>query len=207
MVTVSRVLSRVEKREEPEILSLSDGVVLVIVALSAGERRTEPDFGRGVDPIDYGGDAELLGIGPAFGVRHRVAVGSGRDMVRRPGVRQQVACDLPDRELIERHVLAERIDNPVPVGPNRPAVVLLVTVGVGVSGKIEPPAGQMLAVRGGSCQPVERDLDRAPRIAGMLLDERVDIRGHRGQAGQVEAEPPEEDGGVGRRGRRQPSDL
>ena len=55
---------------------------------------------------------------------------------RRP--RQQIARDLFNTELIERHVRVEGSDDPIPIGPYRPPSILLVTVGIRVTRQIEP---------------------------------------------------------------------
>ena len=54
---------------------------------------------------------------------------------------QQVAGDLLDGELVERHVAVEGVDHPVAPAPHRALAVALVAVGVGVAGGVEPAAG------------------------------------------------------------------
>ena len=49
-----------------------------------------------------------------------IAVETRRDLLVERRVRQQVARDLLDRELIERHVAVERVDHPVAPRPHRP---------------------------------------------------------------------------------------
>src|SRR5262249_33278385 len=68
----------VEEGEELVVLALRQGVVLVVVTLSAAERQAEPDAGGGVDAIDDGLDAELLAIDAALAIGERVAVEAGR---------------------------------------------------------------------------------------------------------------------------------
>ena len=70
----------------------------------------------------------------------------GGDALVCGGIRQQVTGDLFDRELIEWHILIECLDDPVAVGPDRSRVVFFVTIGVRISGEIEPFARPPLAV-------------------------------------------------------------
>ena len=58
---------------------------------------------------------------------------------------QQVAGQLLDRELVERQVAVERVDDPVAVGPHLAVVVEVDAVRVGVAGRVEPVAAAMLA--------------------------------------------------------------
>ena len=86
---------------------------------------------------------------------------------------QQVAGELLDGELVERHVGVERLDHPVAVRPDRPRAVLLVAVGVGVAGQVEPAPGPALAVVRRGEQPVDQLLVGVRR---RVVDERVDLR-------------------------------
>ena len=65
-------------------------------------------------------------------------------------------ASLLDGELVERHVPVEGVDDPVAVGPDGAAVVLLVAVGVGVAGQVEPGPGLVFAVVRRGQQPVDR---------------------------------------------------
>ena len=60
-------------------------------------------------------------------------------------MRQQVAGDLLDDELVVRHVVVERIDDPVAIHPHEPRLVLFEAVGIGIAGRIEPDAAPALA--------------------------------------------------------------
>ena len=63
-------------------------------------------------------------------------------------VRQQVAGELLDRELVERLVGVERPDDVVAVGPDRARRVVGVAGRVGVAGQVEPHPAPVLAVGG-----------------------------------------------------------
>ncbi len=60
-------------------------------------------------------------------------------------VRQQVAGELLDGELVERQVLVEGLDHPVAVRPHLAVVVEVDAVRVGVAGDVEPVPAAMLA--------------------------------------------------------------
>ena len=108
-----------EEGEQPEVVLLAERIVLVVVALRAGERRAQPDRRGRVDAIDEDFVQRLLRIDAAFLVGHRVAMEAAGDLLLDRGVRQHVAGDLLDRELVERHVAVERVDDPVAVLPDR----------------------------------------------------------------------------------------
>ena len=102
VVVAVRVGRLVEEREQLEELLLGEGVVFVVVALRAAERRAHPNLHRRVDAVDDGSDAELLVVGPALGVVHRLAVERRRQLLLQGRARQQVSRELLDRELVER---------------------------------------------------------------------------------------------------------
>ena len=72
---------------------------------------------------------------------------AGGDLLLEGGVGKQVAGELLDRELVERHVGVEGIDDPIAVAPGEgPAGVFFVAVAVGVARGIEPVAAPALPV-------------------------------------------------------------
>ena len=70
---------------------------------------------------------------------------TGGNFLRLGRVGKQVASDLLDRELVERHVLIQSFDNPVTVGPDVSQVVALKTVRVGIAGNVQPRASPPFA--------------------------------------------------------------
>ncbi len=98
----------VQKREHPVILFLRERIELVVVALRALDGEAENAFADGVHAVEHRLHAELLGIDAAFLVDHRVAQkAGGHDLILR-GVRQQIAGDLLDDELVVRQIAIER---------------------------------------------------------------------------------------------------
>ena len=98
-------------------------------------------------------------------------------------IRQEVAGELLDRKLIKRQVSIERVDDVVAVGPDAARLIVGVPLGVRITGKIEPAAGPVFAVRRLRELGVHEALIRIrPAVGG----EGLDLRQRRRQAGQVE---------------------
>ena len=70
--------------------------------------------------------------------------------------RQQVAGDLLDDELVVGQVAVEGVDDPVAVEADLARLVLLVAVGVGVAGGVEPDPAPALAVVRRVQQPIDQ---------------------------------------------------
>ena len=154
-----RLVGVVQEGEHPVVLFLRERVVLVVVALGALDRQAEDALADGVHPVEHRLHAELLGVDAALLVDHRVAEEAGGDDLVLRRVRQQVAGDLLDDELVVRQVAVERVDDPVAVEPDLPRLVLLVAVGVGVAGRVEPDAGpsaRRSAARRAAARPASR---------------------------------------------------
>ena len=72
---------------------------------------------------------------------------------------QQVAGELLDGELVERHVAVEGVDHPVAPAPHDALAVALVAVGVGVAGRVEParrPSARRSGARRAGDRPPSR---------------------------------------------------
>ena len=171
------------------------------MTLGAAHRQPQPDRPGGIDAVLDGGGAELLVVGPPFGIGHRVAVeGRGHALVEgRAG--KQVARELFDGELIIREVVVEGVDDPVAVAPDRAQGVGAVPGRVGVARQVEPDARPALAV-GGVFQETIHGLfiSIGRRIGG----EFVHFPRRRRQAAQVNADAAQEDELVSLGGGREP---
>ena len=124
-------------------------------------------------------------IDAAFVGRDVAAVEAGGDLLVERGVGQQVAGELLDGELVERHVPVEGLDDPVAIGPHLAVVVEVDAVRVGVAGGVEPVAAAVLApvlARRASGRQTSRT-----RSGTRVGDERLDVFGVGRQAGEVEA--------------------
>ena len=179
----------VEEGVERIEFRVRNGVVLVGVALGAAPGESHPRLpGRG-DPVLDGGVAKLLVVGAALRVGHRVAVKPRRDQVVGGRIRQQIPGELADRELVEGHVVVQRIDDPVAIGPDRPQAVLLVAHRVRVARQVQPHAGPPLAVRRGIQETVHK-----VRVGfwGRVGSKRVSLLRGRRQACQVQRKPADQ---------------
>jgi hypothetical protein len=184
-----RVLPVVEEREQTIVIPLRERVVLVVVALRAGDRGAEPHGTGRVDAIDERLPTRLLDVDAALLVQEGVAVEARRDALFARGVRQHVAGQLLDREPVERHVAVERVDHPVAVLPHRPEAVLLVTVRVGVPGEVEPRPRPPLAVMRRGEQAID---DALVGVRGGVGEEGVALLERRGKADEVERDAAEQ---------------
>src|SRR5437763_1537432 len=110
----------------------------MVMALAAFERRAEPDGPGYVDAVDDLIHAVFFLVGPRFDVHGRAAMETGGDLLVERRARQQVARNLLDRELIERHVGVEGADHPIAIRPDRAVAVTLIAVAVGIAGGVEP---------------------------------------------------------------------
>src|SRR5262245_15777225 len=117
------------------------------MTLSASDSESEPYGADGVDLIYDFFITKLLDVDAAFAVGQRVAVEAGSDLLIHSRVREQIAGDLFNGELIEGQIAVERLDHPVAVTPRvRPHPVLFEAVAVGVTRQIEPVPRPLLAV-------------------------------------------------------------
>ncbi len=145
----------IEVREKLIELFLRDRIKLVIV--TAGAPESEPEkggTGRGY-PIYNRFHAILLEVDTTLIVAGRIAMKAGGDQLVDAWIRQHVARDLLDHELIERHVTVQSVDHPVAVLPHLAWCIDGVTVGIGVARHVEPVAAPSLAVVRRSEQPVD----------------------------------------------------
>ena len=145
----------VEVGEDLVKLLLGDRVELVIVAARAAERQPEKCGAGGGHAVHDRLHAVLLEIDAAFIVARRIAMEAGGDQLIHGRVRQHVARDLFDRELVERHVVIQRIDDPVAIFPDLARGVDGVAVGIGVARHIEPMPAPSLAVMRRSQQSID----------------------------------------------------
>ncbi len=142
----ARFVALIEDGEDFVEVSLRDWVVLVRVTLSTADRQAEPRGSGRVDAIDDRFDAKLFLIGSSFLVDQRVAVKAGGDELLGRCVRQQVAGKLFQRELVERHVGVDRVDDPLAVLPNLASRIDREAIRVGVACDVEPMPSMPLAI-------------------------------------------------------------
>ena len=173
----------VEERKELVELALRNRIVFVIVAAAAIEGQSQPCHARGFHSVDDRFDPPFLRNNAAFSIESMVAIEAGRQDLLRRSAGQQVAGELFDGELVERHVAVERVDHPIAPRPHLPAAVDLKAVAVGEASEVEPLQRHPLAV----ARRIEESIHEAFVGSGSLIGEhRVDFQGSRGNAGQVQ---------------------
>ena len=191
----------VEVGEHLVELALGERVVLVIVTAGAAHGQAQPDRGGGLDPIHDIFHPVFLGNDSAFPISPVVAIeGAGDPLIQR-GVRQHVACDLLDGEVVEGEIPVEGVDHPVAPAPHAALGIGLVAVGVGIAGGVQPTNGHALPVAGRVEQPVDGPL---VRLTGRVLQKAVQVLPLGRKAGQVQRDPADERGRIGLGRRLQP---
>ena len=119
------------------------------VTLGAADGESEPDGARRRGAVDGGLRPVEFEIGAGFVVFQGVAVKPGGDLLLQRGRGQQVAGQLLDRELVERLVAVDGVDDPVAVKVRvRPQRIVEVAGAVGIAREVEPvPAPAFAEVR------------------------------------------------------------
>ena len=166
----------------------------MVVAFGATHRGAQPDLGGGAHAVHNVLGEILLRVGAALVVRHHVAMEAGGNLLVDGRIRQQVAGELLDGELIEGFVVVERLDHPVAPQMHLPEAIEVIAAGIGVARLIQPRQREPFAImrRG------EEALDQLPvGVRAFIRDEVVHGRHRRRQAGQVEREPANERVAVG----------
>ena len=115
-----RLVAIVEKREDLIVLTLADRIIFVLMAPRATECQTEIDDSGCCHAIGDRIDAKLFLVRAAFLVDQCVAMKAGGDQLVQRRIRQHVAGELFDRELIERHPGVDGRDHPLAILPDFP---------------------------------------------------------------------------------------
>ena len=184
----------VEKGVKLIVFPLREGVVLVVVALGAAQRQAHPDLHGRINAVLDGRDAKLLVVGSPFRVGHRVAMKGRRHKLLERRLRQQVAGDLLDGELVERQVAVQGVDHPVAVAPNDAQRIGAVAFAIGIARQIEPDSGPALAVRLVGHKPVDQPL---VGIRIRIGQKPFGFGGRRRQAAEVEAQASQQRVAIG----------
>ena len=141
-----RFVGVVEQREQAVVIGVRNRVVLVRVTLSTPERQAQPDRASRRNSIDHRVKAVLVRVDATLFVEHRVPMKTRGDPLRGRRAGKHVSGQLLDRELIERHVRVEGVDDPVAVRPDRSGPVLFVAIRVRIPRQVEPQSPPPLAI-------------------------------------------------------------
>ena len=187
-VPVHRGLRRVvEERGHTVKFALRDRVELVVVADGATGGQAHPHLVRRLGPVPRVQHEIFLGNRAAFVRRDVATVEPRRDFLIDGRVRQQVARQLLDRELIEFHVGIEGINHPVAVRPHLAGVVEVDAVRVRIARRIEPVTPAVFAPMHGGHELIDVAF---VVIGGFIVDEFLDRRRVRWQADEIERKTP-----------------
>ena len=173
-----------EEGEELIELPLRHGVVFVVVAASAPQGQGEPGCPGGLEPIHHVLGLPLLIDGPELGVEPVVPVEPRGHLLPEGGVGEEVAGQLLEGELVERHVGVERLDHVVPPAPHGAPGIALKPAAVGVPGHVQPAGGHVLAVAGALEKPVDKPSDRPLPIPLRLFQEPSPFLHRQGNPGE-----------------------
>ena len=149
----------VEECKELVEFFLGERIVLVIVALRAAHGDAHPRRGSGVEAVHHVLGAVFLINDATFIVGHVVALETGGHQLIARGVRQQIARQLFDGELVKRQVVVERFNNPVAPKPGLARVIAEVAIGIGIAGHVQPVDGHAFAEVGALEKAIRRSLD------------------------------------------------
>ena len=156
----------------------------MVVALGARERDAHENRGRRVHAVDHVGGAVFIFLLARLAVGGVIAVEAGGDLLRERRVGKEIARELLDRELIERHVRVEGVDDPLAPFPDLAGHVVLVAARVRVPGEVEPLLRLALAE---ALRLQEAIHLRLVGVGTLVRQELVDLRGGRREPGEVEA--------------------
>ena len=136
----------VEKRKNLIKLALADGVEFMIVAARAADGQAQERCAGGCHAVGHSLYAVLFEVDASFKIAGRISVKAGGHQLILGWIRQQIPGNLFNDELIERQVAIQRVNHPIAILPDLARSVDGVSVGVGVTGDIQPVASPSLAV-------------------------------------------------------------
>jgi hypothetical protein len=135
-----RLLIRiVEERKQLIVFALANCFILVGVAARTTHRQPKPYRPRRLCAIKTGLDTKLLLIGTTFRIGQGLTMKGRGQALHVAGIGQQITGQLRDGKLIKGHIRVDGIDDPVAITIGIGAwIVLLVSIGIGVAGHVEP---------------------------------------------------------------------
>ena len=194
------LVNAVEESEQSVKILLRDRVIFVVVTARAIQREAEKHRAHRFHAVGDVFDNPLVRDRAALGVDAMVAIEAGGDLREKIPIWQQVAGHLLGDKTVERHVVVERPDDPVAPNPHVAQAVVLVAVGVGVAGGLQPAKCHVLAVPWRIEQAIDRPFVGVRRRVGK---EGVESLDRWRQSGEVERHPPQQGRLVGFRRRRE----
>ena len=184
----------VEKGKKPVEVLLRDRVELVIVAARTGEREPEKHSAYRLNAVGHVFDDPFVRNRAGLGVDTVVAVEAGGHLREKVSVWNQVARHLLGDESVERHVIVERLDQPIAPHPHVAQSVVLVAVGIRVARCLHPAYCHVLSVTWRVEQAIHH-----PRVGpgGIVAQECVEFSERWQQSGEIQRHATEQGGLVG----------
>ena len=161
----------------------------MVVTPCTCQGQSHPGGRERIEPIDDVLDPELFGDAAALAIGPVIAIESCRQHLFRPRAGQQVTGKLLNREPIKRHVVVDRVDNPIPPSPHHSWLIVLVTVGVGVAGQVEPVTGEMFTKPWRAQQAIDQSFVPVSPAVGHRHCHQAWLWG---QPGQCQRDPPDQ---------------
>ena len=95
----------------------------MVVALRTPDGQPHPDGGGGVSSVNGVSNVVLLVNRTAFACRDVASIEASSNKLIKGRFRQEIPCQLLNRKLVEGHILIERLNHPIAVGPHFTVVV------------------------------------------------------------------------------------
>ena len=192
-----RIAAAFEDPVEGVVVAGADRIELVIVAAGAAEAQGHDRLPHRVDRVLdrevvvlFRIEAEAARDREKPSGRHALGIRLGRSLRG-----EDIAGDLLAEKLVVGEIAVEGIDAVIAVAPSdRNGIVCRLAGGVGVANDVEPVARPSLAIGLGGEEPLDHLLEGIGRGVGK---KRLDLRGRRWQAGEIEGRPADERATVG----------
>ena len=179
------------------VVLLGDRIVLMVVALRAGDRHAQPGGRRAFDAVEEAHVALFFGDVATFAVEDVVPVEGRGDLLVERRVREQVAGEHLGAELVERLVSIQALHQPIAPEPLEGIAVLLEAVAIRVARGVEPREYHPFAVVRGGHQAVDL---LAVGVRARVGQEGGGLFGRGWQSGKIKRQAAEQRGlgGFGR---------
>ena len=116
--------------------------------------QTKESRSEGLDPVGDVFHDPFVGNRSAFRINPVIPVIAGCHLSHESAVGNQVARHLLENKAVEWHVVVQGPDYPVPPNPHIADPVVLVPVGIGITGRIQPIGRHLFPVLGRGKQTI-----------------------------------------------------
>ena len=170
------------------------------MALRTAHRRPHPDDARRPDPVGRVLGQVLGRLQPSLRRHPGEPVVGRRDLLLLGRLWHQISRQLLPGKPVEGHIVPERPQHIVAIGPRRKGVVPVKPSRVGIAHRVQPVHRLLLGVPWGGQQPVDQP---GIGVRCRILDKGRNLSLGRGNPRQIQHHPPEQGPSVGLRRRTQ----